>query len=732
MDTQWDVVPARQFLHQLDDIIESIWEPFALEFYATNKMVYVCMAASDTMIDILSTGVYSWMSDAEVRDVEDYTQIIRPNTLLVGTEMKMWRPEIYPLKDYKAIATDSMAPIVTPLSQLAEHDQFLYQVIVRPLRDTAPLHLKLALKRAEENFVKKFRARTLLKKDLATNSAELIKTKCTSNLASITLRLASFTDLPPNSSKNEKNAIISRLSNNVTTIGEALKAYNTQDENRLVMGKLDSSKGFVSRLVQRQFHKPFLVSSMELTTLYHVPMLATLPNTAMVVSRKGPPPRNLPTAKTDPEICTFGTINYRDLSTKFGIKTFDRRRHLYVVGKSGSGKSCLLQLLVRNDMERGLGCAVIDPHGDLIDDIMKLVPQHRAKDVVIFDPSDVNFPPSFNPMDPVRPELRVRVALSFLDAFKRVFGGDWSEKMDHVLRYAMLGLLAVPGSNILSLRRMLSDEQFRGEIVRRASDESVKRFWLRDFIARRQEFEEGPMSRLLNRLDELLSSENIRNILGQSDNTFNFRSFMDSGKIVLIKISKGVLGSENATLLGTLLIWKVYEAAMSRADMPAESRKDFFLYVDEFQNFATESFTEILSESRKYNLSLTFANQYLGQLPASVRKTVFGNVANLLSFRVGADDAGIISQEFKPLFGDEDLQNLPLREFYLKMSIDGQVQDSFSGRTIDLKHPSDKENYSEQCIKHSRQTYCKTLEQVKELPQKPRAQAAGPRKTGAR
>ena len=732
MDTVWDVLPVKPFLHQLDDIIESIWEPFALELYACNKMVYVCMAGSDTMIDILSTGVYSWLGDGEVRDVEDYTQTIHPNTMVVGTEMKLWRPEIYPLKDYKAIAGHSMSGVVTPLSQIAEQDRFLFQIIVRPLRDTAPLHLKLALKRAEENFVRKFRARTILKKDLATNSADLIKTKCSSNLTSVTIRLASFIDLPPNATKNERNGYFKRLSDNVTTIGNALKTYNTQDENRFVMGKLDSSKGFISRLVQRQFHKPFILSSIELASIYHIPMLATLPNTAMVVSRKGPPPRNLPTAITDPEICTFGTVNYRDLSTRFGIKTFDRRRHLYVVGKSGNGKSCLLQLLVRNDMERGLGCAVIDPHGDLIDDIMKLVPQHRVKDVVIFDPSDVNFPPSFNPMDPVRPELRVRVALSFLDAFKRVFGGDWSEKMDHVLRYAMLGLLAVPGSNILSLRRMLADEQFRGEIVRKASDESVKRFWLRDFMARRQEFEEGPISRLLNRLDELLSSENIRNILGQSENTFNFRSFMDSGKIVLIKISKGVLGSENATLLGTLLIWKIYEAAMSRADMPAENRKDFFLYVDEFQNFATESFTEILSESRKYNLSLTFANQYLGQLPGTVRKTVFGNIANLLSFRVGADDAGILAQEFKPLFGDDDLQNLPLREFYLKMSIDGQVQDSFSGRTIDLKHPSEKENYAEQCIKHSRQTYCKTLEQVKALPQKQRPQPAGPRRAGSR
>lgn len=729
-ETVWDLVNAKMFLHQLDDLVESLWEPFSLELYAANKMVYVCMAGSDDMIDILTNGVYSWMGDAEIRDVEDYTQKIGPNTMLVGAEMKLWRPDIYPLKDYRAIPTDSMVPIVTPMSQINENDRMLYQLIVRPLKDTAGLHMKLALKRAEENFVRHLRARSWFKKGLPVNSLKLIQDKCTGNLLSVSFRIASLTDLPPNVSKNEKNAALKRLSDNVETVGDALKAFNTQDENRFVLGKLESGKGIISRFQERRFLRPFMLSSIELTSIYHPPLLGSLPNTAMVLSRKGPPPRNLPTSISDPDICTFGTVNYRDLSTKFGIKRFDRRRHLYIVGKSGSGKSCLMQLLVQNDMERGLGCAVIDPHGDLIDDIMKLVPKHRVKDVVIFDPSDVNFPASFNPMDPVRPELRVRVALSFLDAFKRVFGGDWSQKMDHVLRYAMLGLLAVPGSNILSLRRMLSDEQFRGEVVRRASDESVKRFWLRDFMSRRQEFEEGPMSRLLNRLDELLASENIRNILGQSSNAFNFRSFMDSRKIVLIKISKGVLGSENATLLGTLIIWKIYEAAMSRADIPAEDRKDFFLYVDEFQNFATESFTEILSESRKYNLSLTFANQYLGQLPASIRKTVFGNVANILSFRVGSDDAGIVSQEFKPLFGDEDLLNLPLREFYLKMSIDGQVQDSFSGRTIDLKHPSDKENYADQCIEHSRKTYCKTLEQVTSLPQKKRPAPVGPRQTG--
>ena len=730
MEVEWKIFPYKLFCHQIDDLVESIWDPFSLELYAANKMVYVCMAGPDHILDLLTTGIYAWMGGAEVRDVEDYTQTIGPNTMVVGAEMGLWRPEIYPLKDASSIVTDSMVPIVTPLSQIAASDRMVYQIVVRPLRDTARLHLSLALKRAEENFVRHLRARSWLKKGLAVNSQKLIQDKCTGNLSSVSFRIASLTDLPPNVSKADRASAYKRMCDNVETIATAMKSFNSNDENRFVMGRLESSKSFNSRLLERKFYKPFKLSSIEVSSIFHPPSLATLPNTAMVLSKKAPPPKNLPTAVTDPDICTFGTVNYRDLSTKFGIKRFDRGRHLYVVGKSGSGKSCLLQLLVRNDMERGLGCAVIDPHGDLIDDIIKLVPKHRVKDVVIFDPSDVNFPPSFNPMDPVRPELRVRVALSFLDAFKRVFGGDWSQKMDHVLRYAMLGLLGVPGSNIWSLRRMLADEQFRGEIVRRATDESVKRFWLRDFAARRQEFEEGPISRLLNRLDELLASENIRNILGQPANAFNFRSFMDTGKIVLIKISKGHLGSENATLLGTLIIWKIYEAAMSRADMPSENRKDFYLYVDEFQNFGTDSFSEILSESRKYNLALTFANQYLGQLPLSIRKTVFGNVANFLSFRVGSDDAGVVAQEFTPHFGDEDLLNLPLREFYLKMSIDGQVQDSFSGRTIDLKHPGDDENYAEECIAHSRKTYCRTLEQVRSLPQKQRPQAPGAKQMG--
>jgi hypothetical protein len=362
-------------------------------------------------------------------------------------------------------------------------------------------------------------------------------------------------------------------------------------------------------------------------------------------------------------------------------------------------------------MEKGYGCAVLDPHGDLIDDILKLVPRHRVDDVVLFDPSNPNFAPSFNPLAPIRPDLKLRVAMSFLDSFKRTFGSDWSEKMDHVLRYAVLGLLNIPGCNLASLRKMLSDDRYRADIVRQATDESVKRFWLREFTARRKEFEEGPISRLLNRLDELLATETMRKILGQPENLFNFREFMDNRKIVLIKVSKGSLGSDNASLLGSMLVWKVYEAAMSRANIPAEDREDFYFYVDEFQNFATDSFGEILSEARKYNLSLTFANQYLNQLPAQIRKTIFGNVANLLSFRIGAEDAAAVSSEFSPVFEDGDLVNLALRDFYIKMSINGQVQQPFSGRTLDLVYPPAEEDCSKAAIAAALKKYCSALGQ---------------------
>ena len=712
LETAFDILNVKSFLQQLDELAECCWKPFSLEIYAHSNMVYLCMAGDDSILDFLVIGIYTWMGDCEIHDVEDYTLNISNKAVVVGSDFKLSRPDIYPMNDYTSMKTDSLVPVVTALSQVNESDKMLIQIMVRPIRDTPWLHLKLALSRAEENFKAPFRARRWLRKNLGAPTQKLVLDKCARRLFWINYRITAIHE-PTSSTTDSRAQTLARLSQSVHLVANAARIYNTVDENRFVLRRLESGKSWLHKVQARLFYKPFRVTSSELATFWHPPALQHVPITAQVISKKAAPPCHLPTQIEDPNVCNFAHTNFRNQETIFGIKRFDRRRHMYVVGKSGSGKSCLLQLLVRNDIENGFGCAVLDPHGDLIDDILRLVPQHRIKDVVLFDPSDPKYAPSFNPMDPIRPELRLRVTLSFLDTFKRAFGADWSERMDHVLRYAMLGLLSAPGSNILSLRRMLSDEAFRTDIVRRATDESVKRFWLRDFAARREDFEEGPISRLLNRIDELLATETMRNVLGQSANLFNFREFMDSRKIVLLKISKGVLGSENANMLGSMLIWKIYEAAMSRADIPASDRQDFFFYVDEFQNFATESFSEILSESRKYNLCLTFANQFLGQLPASVRRTVFGNISNLITFRVGADDADIVAKELQPQFGSEDIINLPLRDFYTRLSVDGEIQEAFSGRTIDLQYPDAEHNYSDECIVQSRKKYCVPIEDAR-------------------
>jgi len=713
--TKWSLVNANFFQTQLNDLAEQSTEPFSLEFFAKGTTVYICVAAEEKILDLIVQGIYGWWAGVEIEYIDDYTETnITDRTVAVSADLDLEWPDIYPLQQFRPFAWDSTAPMVTTLTRISEFENVLIQVVVRPLRDTPLLHFKLGALRKIEDACRMFRTRTWLKRDLANQSMKLVKEKCLSPLFLANYRITAFADLPKEATKRDASALKSRLAQHVNAVSYAVKYLNTADENRLKTRPFRSGASAIKLMQQRRFNCPFMLSSVELTTLWHPPTVGTLPNTAIVLSRKAPPPRTLPATPNDPQISFCGVTNFRDQRTTFGFRRFDRRRHLYVLGKSGNGKSCLLQLLVKADVDNGFGCAVLDPHGDLSDEILKTIPKHRLKDVVIFDPSDVNHPPSFNPMIPIRPDLKVRVMLSFLDTFKRVFGDGWSDKMDHLLRYAINALLNIPGASIVSLRRLLSDEEFRKEVVARSTDESVRRFWEVEFPSRRQEFEEGPVSQLLNRLDELLATDMIRNILGQPTNTFDFREFIDSRKIVIFKLSKGLLGAENASLLGSLIIWKLYEAAMSRADIPVEQRQDFYFYIDEFQNFATPSFGEILSESRKYRLCLTFANQFLGQLPQTVKETVFGNVANLVCFRVGAEDGATVAQEFKPRFSPEDLLNLPLREFYVKMSVDGEVQEAFSAYTLQAPTVPTSENSAKECVEHSRSKYALPLSVAQE------------------
>jgi hypothetical protein len=703
--TKYMLFNSTYFEHQLRELAESIWEPFSLEIFTHDRNIYFCMAGSEEMIDVLATGVYSWMGSSQIFDIDDYTDKLNSHIAFAGADLRLDRPDIYPIQDYNTFKTNTLIPQIMALQTIPAEDSVLIQLIIRPIKQSFSSHLALANAKANAKLRDLFYLRKLFTKDLDVDVKALSKAKCSSQLFWVTHRISSFSSLPKGSNTALVKKTQERVRKHVESMVDTMKCYNLSHSNSIRATSIRTDSQFKRAVRERRFKKPYRLSSSELTTLYHPPTLGELTNTAQVLSKRAPAPPALPKAETDPLTGNFAHTNYRDHEIDFGINRLDRRRHLYVLGKSGTGKSCLLQLLVKDDIDKGFGCAVLDPHGDLIDEIIRLIPPERAKDVVLFDPAQDGYAPRFNPMAPVRPELKLRVAMSFLDSFKRIFGADWSEKMDHILRYAVLGLLSSSDCSLSNLRRMLSDNEFRMKIIRQAKDESVKRFWLRDFSQRRKEFEEGPMSRLLNKLDELLATESMREIFSSTENLFDFRTFMDQQMIVLLKVSKGYLGSDNASLLGSMLIWKIYEAAMSRADIPSEDRQDFYLYVDEFQNFATESFGEILSEARKYNLSLTFANQYLSQLPASIRQTIFGNISNLLSFRVGADDARAIENEFSPVFDSGDLVNLALRNFYLKMSVNGHVEPPFSGRTLNLTYPERSQTDLQKLILDSLKAY---------------------------
>jgi len=344
---------------------------------------------------------------------------------------------------------------------------------------------------------------------------------------------------------------------------------------------------------------------------------------------------------------------------------------------------------------------------------MRFIPQNRIEDVVLLDPADISFPIAFNPLEKVPEPQKMQVTIGFLQIFKKLFGTNWSDRLEHVLRYTTLALLDSPNTTVLSILKMLTDKNYRQKIVSRIQDAVVKSFWVSEFAAWSEKFDADAITPLLNKVGQFVATNMIRNMIGQPVTKFKIRDIMDQKKILLMKVSKGLLGEENSSLIGAMFITKLYQAAMERADTPEEERTDFYLYVDEFQNFATDTFAEILSEARKYRLNLTLAHQYMGQLSDVVRKTVFGNVGSMISFRVGAEDAVILAEEYNPIFKERDIINQGVREFYVKMSVNGELREAFSGRTLDA--PRVQNDYTKQIIAASHRKFCAPRTEVEEM-----------------
>lgn len=419
----------------------------------------------------------------------------------------------------------------------------------------------------------------------------------------------------------------------------------------------------------------------------------------------------------DPNKITYiGQTDYRNKQVKFGIKANDRTRHVYVIGKTGTGKSTLLENMAVQDIQNGEGFAFIDPHGKTADLLLDYIPKERLDDVVYFAPFDLANPVSFNVMEDIGPDKRHLVAAGLMSAFKKIWVDAWSARMEYMLSNTILALLEYPDSTLLGISRMFSDKGFRKEVVAHVTDPGVKSFWENEFANYTDKFAAEATPAIQNKVGQFTANPVIRNIIGQPKSTFNIREIMDQKKILIINLSKGQVGEDSANLLGSMLITKIYLAAMSRADLrevDLNKLPNFYLYVDEFQSFANESFADILSEARKYKLNLTIAHQYIEQMSDEVRAAVFGNVGTMITFRVGATDAEYLEKEFAPLFTAEDLVNLGFAQVYMKLMIDGMASAPFSAHTlapIAVPHIS----YRDVAIGRSQQQFSRPRDVVEE------------------
>src|SRR3989338_3166897 len=695
---------------RFQDLLESLRntitrERFSFEYFGYEQYTYFYAVMDEKYKETIEGMIYATFPDAEIKETNDYTAWFNPqHNNFAGCELILKERDVYPIKTYERFEEDSMSRLFSVISKIESGEQVWVQIIVEPHPDSALYHflrnIRYKLAALKKFFSIRDRLRKEGRKGIQTVRAEAAKTKDQMKPFRVSIRCTYVTRSFEEGSRK------------LEAIKNSFYHFNDSDINGFKATGVTNSTSFLKRFRERTHASAFIQSSKEVATLFHFPNADFVSHIVHVLARKSAPPQDLPREGEGDDVSVFGVTNYHNNFVRFGVRLDDRRRHLYVVGKSGSGKSKLLELLVHEDLNRGRGVAVLDPHGDLVDNVLRFVPTNRVNDVVLFDPGDIQNPIAFNPLEKVEEAYKMQLTIGFLDIFKKLFGDNWTYRLEHVLRYTTLALLDSPNTTVMSILKMLTDKNYRQKIVARIQDNVVKSFWVSEFAAWSEKFDAEAITPLLNKVGQLVATNMIRNVIGQPETKFDIREIMDNKKILLMKVSKGLLGEENSSLLGSMIITKMYQAAMSRADTSEEKRPDFYFYIDEFQNFATDTFYEILSEARKYHLNLTIAHQYMGQLSGKIRETVFGNVGSMISFRVGAEDAQILEKEYNPIFKERDIINLGVREFYTKMSVKGEIREAFSGRTVDV--PRIGEDHTREIIETSRKKYCRPKEEVEE------------------
>jgi hypothetical protein len=511
-----------------------------------------------------------------------------------------------------------------------------------------------------------------------------------------------------------------RVEVNLRALTASFEQFSGTSINNLISNAEDKKQAALTAYKNREFDpdRSLILNTEELATLFHFPLShIDTPNISWVYSRKSEPPVNLPT-----ENCTYiGETLYRNRSVKFGIsnENDDRLRHLYVIGKSGTGKSSLFVSMLSQDIANGEGVGILDPHGETIEKVLERIPENRMEDVIYFDPSDTENPVGLNLLEIEDQSEKNLMASGLVSAIKQHFDFSWGPRLEYLLNYCVLTLLEVPGTTMLGITRLLEDNNYLNYILHFVKDPLVQKFWADEYkqMKGNQRLVTEAISPIQNKVNRFLASTTIRNILGQRKSTIDIWDAMNSGKILLMNLSKGKIGQDNANLLGALLVSRIQFYALQRAKIPSDQRRPFYLYVDEFQNFATGSFEEILSESRKYKLGLHLTHQFTAQLPEDLLKGVYGNVGTIMTFSLGAPDAKELAKEFAPYFNEEDIISLERFQIYIKLMVDGMTSHPFSAKIL-LPWADDfivpRTSNRERTMQRSREKYGTSREWVEE------------------
>ncbi len=519
--------------------------------------------------------------------------------------------------------------------------------------------------------------------------------------------------------------IASNNKNSLGALASSFGVYTRSDGNSLSKrrkGFLDMGNPKVDFL-ERFVRYGTILNILELASLWHLP--GDKIKTASIVwgyAVLSEPPDNLPIAsgKTDEEkedVNYFAKTMFKNREQIFGIKTIDRFRHIWVVGKTGTGKSTLISNMVIDDIKKGRGVGVIDPHGELCETILNYVPANRINDVVYFNPADREYPMIMNPLQVTNKEEAELVVSGIVAVFNKIFGFSWGPRLEYILRNVLLSLSIIPDTTLANVISALTNPAYRKWMIDQMKnaevpDQVLIGFWENEFNKMQDKQREEAVAPILNKVGQFVTSPLIRRIIGQPKSSISIDDIMNQGKIILVNLSQGRLGEDNSALIGAMLITKFQLAAMRRVDIPEAERTNFFLYVDEFQNFATPSFMKILSEARKYRLSLMLANQYMSQIPEEVQASILGNAGSLISFTVGASDAGLIFKEFGGVFSEKDLTELKNRQIAIKFMIDGHASRAFLAST--LPPPESINQNKETILRVSRERYTKKLESMED------------------